>query len=323
MQAAIQRILKFGAYVVSPPGRNAVLSTLLYHRVLGTNDPLRPNTVTADQFRWQMRLMSQHFCMLPMEEAVRRLNDGSLPARAACVTFDDGYADNAEVALPILQECKVPATFFVATGYLDGGRMWNDTVIEAVRRIPDGLLDLDEYRLGTHVLNGVESRIICIRSLLKALKHMLPTEREKTADYIASFAVEALPDDLMMTSAQVKQLYTVGMSIGAHTVSHPILACIDAQKARWEIEEGRRHLEEIINNKIELFAYPNGRPGSDYLPIHVEMVRGLGFKAAVSTVRGVSVQSSNKWELPRFTPWDKLPARFMARLLSNCLHRTH
>ena len=61
-----------------------------------------------------------------------------LPSRSVAVTFDDGYADNARIALPILREERVPATFFIATAYLDGGRMWNDTVIEAVRRLVPG-----------------------------------------------------------------------------------------------------------------------------------------------------------------------------------------
>ena len=79
---------------------------------------------------------------VPLIEGVRGLATGSLPDRAVTVTFDDGYADNAEVALPILQRHGVPATFFVATGYLNGGRMWNDSIIEAIRRAPATELDL-------------------------------------------------------------------------------------------------------------------------------------------------------------------------------------
>lgn len=308
---------------LSPGGRNAVLSILIYHRVFQTADPLLPNEVTAEQFRWQMRLISRYFNVLPLEEAVCRLRDGSLPARSACITFDDGYADNAEVALPILRETGVPATFFIATGYIDGGRMWNDTVIEAIRKIPEGVLDLTQQGLETYHLDGVEGRIKAITQLLSALKHKSPGERNMRADHIATFAENDLPDNLMMTSNQVKQLHSAGMTIGAHTVTHPILACMGEQEAYREIEDGRRQLEDLTGEKVELFAYPNGRPVTDYLPEHLEMVRGLGFKAAVSTVWGVSTRRTRMWELPRFTPWDKQPALFMARLLLNCLRRQH
>ncbi|MEO9236131.1 MAG: polysaccharide deacetylase family protein, partial [Polyangiaceae bacterium] len=58
--------------------------------------------------------------------------------------FDDGYADNRHVALPILQRFGLPATVFVATGFLDGGCMWNDIVIESFRRTRSPVADLRE-----------------------------------------------------------------------------------------------------------------------------------------------------------------------------------
>jgi peptidoglycan/xylan/chitin deacetylase (PgdA/CDA1 family) len=64
------------------------------------------------------------------------------------ITFDDGYADNVEVALPILLRYEIAADFFVSTGFLDGGRMWNDTVIEAFRATPLDRVDLGDFGLG-------------------------------------------------------------------------------------------------------------------------------------------------------------------------------
>ena len=85
-----------------------------------------------------MRVLARYFRPCGLAEGLRQLRDGGLPPRSVAVTFDDGYADNARIALPILREARVPATFFIATSYLDGGRMWNDTVIEAVRRLAPG-----------------------------------------------------------------------------------------------------------------------------------------------------------------------------------------
>ena len=111
----------------------ARLSVLIYHRVLAAPDLLRPWEPDRDRFRRQMELLASNFKVLNLGEAVQRLAEGRMPPRAACVTFDDGYADNAAIARPVLEELQLPATFFIATGYLDGGRMWNDTVIESLR----------------------------------------------------------------------------------------------------------------------------------------------------------------------------------------------
>src|SRR5581483_9499448 len=86
--------------------------------------------------------IASQFTPLALDEALSRMRSGSLPARALAVTFDDGYADNAVAALPILARYGVPATFFIATDFVGGGRMWNDTVIEAVRALPASVRDL-------------------------------------------------------------------------------------------------------------------------------------------------------------------------------------
>ena len=106
------------------------LSILIYHRVLARPDPLFPYEVDAKRFGQHLNLLKRFFTVIPLHDAVHLLARGKLPARAACITFDDGYADNAQVALPILQKHGMCATFFIATGFLDGGQMWNDKVID-------------------------------------------------------------------------------------------------------------------------------------------------------------------------------------------------
>ena len=122
--------------LLSPAGRRARLSVLIFHRVLPRPDPLFPGVIDAAGFDAICRWVKGWFNVLALDDAARRLRDGSLPERALAITFDDGYADNHDVALPILLRHGLPATFFIATGFLDGGRMWNDTVIESIRRTP-------------------------------------------------------------------------------------------------------------------------------------------------------------------------------------------
>jgi peptidoglycan/xylan/chitin deacetylase (PgdA/CDA1 family) len=317
MVAIRLELLKYLGVWLAPGGRRGRLSILIYHRILPERDPMLPGEVDAATFSWHMQLLARYFKVLPFTLALRLLREGCLPARAVCVTFDDGYADNLEVALPILQAWNVPATFFIATGYLNGGRMWNDTVIEVVRCLPAGILDLSGQGLGSYHLDGWQERNNAALRLIQRLKYLPFQQRHEQVQHLASLVVTPLPDNLMLTAEQVRALQSAGMEIGAHTVNHPILAQLDHTTARWEIATSKQYLEELLGQEIKLFAYPNGKLGHDYLLAHREMVRDLGFVAAVSTHWGGIVRQTDPWQLPRFTPWDTQPDRFMARLMWN------
>src|SRR6185437_9329380 len=106
---------------------------------------------------------------------------------------------------------------------------------------------------------------------------------------------------------------------GAHTVTHPILTQVDARTARQDIADGRDTLEDVIHQPVRLFAYPNGKPAKDYGAEHVQIVRDLGFSAAVSTAPGAARARESVFELPRFTPWDASARRWSWRLARNLL----
>jgi len=301
----------------SPAGAHARLSILIFHRVLPQPDPLFPGELHALQFEKTCSWLKEWFNVLPLDEAARRLVEGGLPARAAAITFDDGYADNEEKALPILQRFGLNASFFVATGFLDGGRMWNDTLIESVRGCRADVLDLRDTvanTLGALPLGTLELRRQAIRRLIAAIKYLPQPVRDTWVAAVAQRSGAQLPDNLMMRSEQVRNLHRAGMRIGGHTVSHPILARVDLGAARREITAGREALQAIVDDDVTLFAYPNGKPGDDYPPEAVQMVREAGFKAAVSTAWGAASAGDDPYQLPRFTPWDRSRGRFGLRL---------
>lgn len=299
---------------VAAPSRGRLL-VLIYHRVHDATDPLFPREPTRGSFQWQMELLARHLQPLPLTEAVQRLAEGRLPPRAVAVTFDDGYADNESVAAPILSALGVPATFFVTTSFLDGGRMWNDTVIEAVRRAPAGRHGLAEAAIEPVEVGDAASRRRLVDRIIGAIKHRPPAERQRLVDAFAAAVGAELPSDLMMRSTQVQSLARAGFEIGGHTVTHPILLKLEPGQAQREIRDGKAQLEALLGRPLRLFAYPNGRPGEDYGAEHVAMARDAGFEAAVSTRRGVCTGASDRYQLPRFTPWDQTPARFLARML--------
>lgn len=288
---------------------------LVYHRVLPHKDPLWDGDVDQSTFAMHMKVLKEGFNVLPVSEAIVRLNNGTLPPRCVCITFDDGYADNYEVALPILKNMKLPASFFIAVGYLDGGRMWNDTIIESVRVASGDRLNLQSIGLGIFDTSTVDKRSVTIYKILEKLKYHPIQQRNIKAEQVASIVGAPLPGNIMMTTEQVQQLHSAGMEIGAHTVNHPILTKISNDSAKDEIVTSKNKLEEIIGDKIQAFAFPNGKPNKDYNAEHVVMVRNAGFKYCVSTSWGTVRKGDDLYQLPRISPWEETSFRFAISLM--------
>jgi peptidoglycan/xylan/chitin deacetylase (PgdA/CDA1 family) len=292
------------------------LSILIYHRVLSEPDYIRSGEPGPQQFQWQMDLLARYFNPLSLSSALSLMETGSLPERAVCVTFDDGYADNAAVALPILKRFGIPATIFVSSSFLDGGIMWNDRVIEAIKSSTRSAIDMDMVGLGTIGLESPGAKRAGAFKILDAIKHLSPKDREDAVEYVGSIGAEP-SKKLMLSTEQMRHLYDSGMEIGAHTHTHPILTSLSPEKAKQEIIIGRQRIESLLDAKVNFFAYPNGKPIRDYQSLHRDIVQDAGFQAACSTHWGVSSPASDKWQLARFTPWDASPQRFLLRLLLN------
>ncbi len=293
------------------------LAMVNYHRVLAEADPMRPNSPTQATFRWQMQLLAGHMNVLPVELAVTLQAKGQLPDRAICITFDDGYADNATVAYPVLRDLGLPATIFVATAFTAGGIMWNDAIIEFFRDAAAGTYTINGVRY--NLQEEVESRRRCATEVIHGIKHLPQQQRQLIVDeLVASASSTTAPP--MMNAEQLKDLDPALITLGAHTVNHPILESIDDRQATDEISRSRQVIEQISGRPVNLFAYPNGVPDRDFSARHVAMLREQGFLAAVTTRKGVASPTCDRYLLPRFTPWDKTPLRFLTRLLENYRH---
>lgn len=293
------------------------LSILLFHRVAEARDPLSPEIPIRQDFERLIKAVSRYFNPLPLAEAITRLRDGTLPQRSVVVTFDDGYADNLLVALPILRRYGVPATVFVASAFLNGEIMWNDRVRETVRRMQNDTLELEDLGLPALELVSAEAKAIAVERILDAIKHKDAAEREAAVATIESLAPGTSPR-LMLSIEQVRELRREGVEIGAHTQSHPILAAMPDDEAAREIGEGKAELESVLQEDVTFFAYPNGKFGRDFKDVHVKQVAEAGFEAALTTDIGVNTPQTNEFRMQRFTPWELSWPRFCTRLL---LHR--
>ena len=295
------------------------LTILIFHRVLAETDPLMPDEPDAERFAKILATVAANFSPISLCAARQCLVEGGLPPRALCVTFDDGYADNLLVAAPILKRFGIPATVFVASGYLDGRVMWNDRVIESVRRAEGDAIDLTDLGYGRHPLGDATERVSLINRLLMCWKYLPFEEREQLTLEVARRYAPDMPSP-MLSRAQVRLLRKAGVEIGGHTVTHPILARTDAATALREVADNKDDLEGLLGERLRFFAYPNGVPERDFNDEHASIVRRVGYEAALTTRPGVSTASTDPFQMPRFTPWDRTPFRFSMRLILNMRH---
>lgn len=294
-------------------GRNK-LSILIYHQVLAEHDPMRPSEPTAEVFDWQMRLLRDYFTPLSLDEALQRLQNDSLPSNAVCVTFDDGYLNNLTVAQPILAKYDIPATVYVATGFSGGSNMWNDRVIYLFADKNRQQLQLQGKKVE---LGDWRQRRQLAQQWLMKLKYLPVAARLVEVDnlYLENEAAEQAA--LMMGPKEIKQLARTGVSVGAHTINHPILKVLPEAEQQTEILQSKLKLEQWTEQAVNHFAYPNGVFGRDFDDAAVKIVQQAGFSTAVATDWGVSTGHNSPFKLRRFTPWDATALKFHARLINN------
>ncbi|MES2046931.1 MAG: polysaccharide deacetylase family protein [Pseudomonadota bacterium] len=297
---------------LSKEGRVCIIT---YHRILEHRDPLLETEPDVDTFTWQMETLAACFNVLSLPEAINAIKENRVPPRAVCISFDDGYRSCHDLALPIINRLDLHATVFVTTGYLDGGNMWNDRIIEAIRRLPEGPLDLREVGLGLHAISGQEERKAIVHKISDDSKYLPADTRIQVIKKLEKLAGFVQDSHLMLTREMIANLSEQGMEIGGHTITHPILANLNDNDARYEIVENKRVLEKIVGKPITLFAYPNGKVEADFEERHVTMVKEAGYTAAFTTAFGVATSANDFFQIPRSRPWDLTPFIFSMRLL--------
>ena len=296
----------------SPAGSRARLLTLTYHRVPPSTDPVLPDEPDASGFATEMDILAYYCQVLPLPEAVRRLRSGTLPARAACVTFDDGYENNLSVALPILEKRGMTATVFIAADAIDRGIMWNDLLIEAMRRVGSAV----GYReFGLAGQPGPE--VPEAERIMRVVRHVRYEPLERRSELALAFYQKVAPGAmprLMLTQGQVRQIAARGHDVGAHTIHHPILKGLESAVARAEIVDSYAWVADVAGRAPASLAYPNGFPGRDYDDSHAAMARDAGFELAVSMRWGCATSRSDPYHLPRCLPWSVRSSIYPVRL---------
>jgi peptidoglycan/xylan/chitin deacetylase (PgdA/CDA1 family) len=318
------------------PMRRPRAVVLVYHRVGERSlDPWHL-TIDPEMFAAQMETLARAWSPLSLAELVEGLERRRLPERAVAVTFDDGYADNLEVAASILLEYTIPATMFVASDLIDsGGPLWWDelaSLLLEAARLPSTLTlssgNGDRWRIPPVADEATRSaatnalpwnaepgtRLRTFYEVWLALRELDPPMREAALDEIADWSDLPRPSGrVLLTWEQLREFAALpGLGLGAHTLTHPVLPRCSDEDARAEIAGSAERLRAEAGVDIEQFAYPFGA----WSPSVARLVADLGFSAAYTTDGSAISWSSSLHALPRMPAESQPPAEF-ARLLAS------
>jgi len=322
MTALTGKILGTARKLVFPPVKrllnriDAPVLVLLYHRVARLPRDPEQLAVTPEHFRAQMRHLQENQRLVRFEE-----DWSSLPGPAVAVTFDDGYADNAREALPILEELGVPATFFVSTATVGStGEFWWD---ELERRILSGAdfpesFDLAEGRATrrwpTASADGRQRLYHDLVALLTAGDLACRAGILTQLRTWGGQCPEPGEGNRALSLVELKRLAaSPWVSVGAHTVHHLQLSALSAEAQREEMESSKRELESWLGGEITTFSYPYGRR-CHYSGESVRLCRELGFRKAASNFPGQAHRWSDPYQVPRHLVRDWTVEEFAARL---------
>ncbi len=304
-EAAARLLCAVGAPAIAQRQNDGQLAILMYHGVepVALTPPCW-HVLDAAEFRRQLEYVQGAYQVLPLVEALERLEAGTLPDRAATLTFDDGTGNLATQAAPILRSLGLPAAFFLATGPMGTSEtLWPDRLWLAFARTEHPEVDLTPFGLGPHSLDSAADRGAAFAAAVDFFK-ALPDDRriEQTEWLIDALGQRADTDPgpfEMLSWPQAHDLSADGLvTLHPHTVTHPILSRCSDEKVQREIADSCGALERETGCTQQVFAYPNGRV-QDFDERAKQALRGLGVRWALSTVEGFADRDSDPLALPR------------------------
>jgi peptidoglycan/xylan/chitin deacetylase (PgdA/CDA1 family) len=272
----------------------------MWHNVEGTWCYPSPPGAGTRGFARQLRRLQQLATVVPLEDALEDLAAGQrLPPRAVAITFDDGYRDNLDVAVPLLEDFGLPATFFLVPGLLSGSvRPWWEALAWGFSQARPAVVKWDGRMLPTRGRQGQRA----FRWLAERLKALDLTTREQRVDELIGLL---RPEDqggeerLFMDWDGAHELVRRGFSVGSHSTRHAILSREDPHAQASDLMSSRRQLQAELGVEVRLLAYPNGTR-VDYDANTIRAVAHAGHTHALAAHAGVNGPSTAPYTHPRF-----------------------
>jgi peptidoglycan/xylan/chitin deacetylase (PgdA/CDA1 family) len=300
---------------VSAPG----LAVVTYHGVLPQGyEPVDAgfdgNLISAEMLRRQLRLLKTYYNVISPEDALAwREGRRELPPRAVLLTCDDGLLNCLTDMLPVLQRDAVRCLFFVTGASAGESRtmLWYEELFLLFLRAPAGHFEISSE--GVVIQGELGSREERRAIWWNSVKRLSQLDAESRASFLRAvrvqFGLEAARDfDAanpascrrfgLLTCAELRQLASAGMTIGAHTLSHPMLSQLPVELAYAEISESRTRLESALQQRVWAFAYPFGDPQS-VTPQVLAMAQEAGYAAAFMNFGGGLGTDLPAYALPR------------------------
>lgn len=281
---------------VDPP-----VIVLIYHRVTTLSSDPEMLAVSPENFRQQMRYLKDTYPLVRFED------DWSKEVKpAVCITFDDGYADNALEALPILEEIGVPATFFVSIGTIGTNQaFWWDELMYIIldkQNLPASLT-LDDGQTAKTWPSGTRSeRQNLYHDMALTLKNTTTEIRTSMLSQLRLWAgatAEAPDTHRAMTLDELRLLAkSRWVTIGAHTVTHSRLSSLTTTAQAEEISASKEQLETWVGKGVQVFSYPFGRR-CDYTKSTVAACRKAGFTKSAANFAGQTHGWTDPYQIPR------------------------
>jgi peptidoglycan/xylan/chitin deacetylase (PgdA/CDA1 family) len=241
-------------------------------------------------FEGHMETLARHYSPVSIDDVAQFAKSGrQLPPRAVAVTFDDGFADNYEVALPILSRYGIPATFYIMVDAVANGALpWYCRIRYAFSTTAKAKWSSPETNQ-SYTLNSPLARKAAMTAAWETAAKMIGRlQQDFVAGVERSLEIEPVnaPHGFMLTWEQVRALKKAGHIIGAHTLSHPNLAHVSDGEARLEIVGSQKTLEKEMGESVEHFSYPHPALNPQWSNLTLGITREAGFKSAVLTTRG-------------------------------------
>ena len=272
------------------------LAVLCYHRVSrdGRLGSFHTSGIGAELLHEQITYLRKSCEVLPLEEALERLEFGTIPKRAVAVTFDDGYAELAESAFPILWDLRVPATVFLVAGHVGtDAPFWWEEVASRVKIVTEQVL---AKALQPCDLQVVDRHHGWVAALIDGLKRV-PNETRETFMNDLRQATGCMNFPRMSLNwEEVRAARSWGISFGSHSLTHPNLTSLGQEALARELRISREIIESMAGSSCRVLAYPHGD--------HNERVRGAvesaGYRWAATMERGTNGRGENRLTLRRY-----------------------
>lgn len=274
------------------PASEPRLWILMYHRILPETDHRyhqeEPGMrVTPESFEMHLRELKRHFELVSLGDWVKaRENGAALPRHACAVTFDDGWRDNFEYALPLLKKHRVPATLFAVAEKIGTDFQFWPNVVAALMLGGAGPTLAKHPVLGVTGIGTAQPTPERVAACIKQLKAYTDRELFQALDELKWRNLLSEPmKPALMDWAQLREMQASGLvEIGSHTCTHQRLTtALPQPELEREIVESRSLLERQLERPVNLFCFPNG----DYSTEALSLVK-RHYKAAVTTQKGIN-----------------------------------